>query len=300
MALSGQTWTIAYGDHEVDIAAVGGSLRSYRYQGVDLIESYDDDEIAPECSGHLLAPWPSRVADGTYTFADRTHRLPINDIANNAAIHGLIQWIEWSVTESTSSSVTMELRLAAQPGYPWPLQFKTRWSIGPAGLRAAHTVSNPGATAVPFGFGAHPYIRVPRADSVDKAWIDLPAKKQCRLNSNKIPTGQEAASVDGRTPLRDVVLDNAFSEIDTDQYGTVRARLGNMDNESQYVEVWADDAFKWMVLFTSDTREGDRRRRSVAIEPMTCPPNAFVSGDDLIELGPSQAWFGVWGITPVL
>ena len=39
-----------------------------------------------------------------------------------------------------------------------------------------------------------------------------------------------------------------------------------------------------------------RRRTSVAIEPMTCPPDAFRTRTDLIELRPGEAWRGVWGI----
>jgi aldose 1-epimerase len=37
----------------------------------------------------------------------------------------------------------------------------------------------------------------------------------------------------------------------------------------------------------------------VAVEPMTCAPNAFRSGDRLIALEPGQIHTGSWGIAPV-
>jgi aldose 1-epimerase len=39
-------------------------------------------------------------------------------------------------------------------------------------------------------------------------------------------------------------------------------------------------------------------RRSLAVEPMTCPPNAFRSGKDLIQLEPGQSFSSSWGIDP--
>jgi aldose 1-epimerase len=53
------------------------------------------------------------------------------------------------------------------------------------------------------------------------------------------------------------------------------------------------------MVYTGDTLEpADRRRTGIAIEPMTCPPNAFRTGVDLIELEPGATWRGTWGISP--
>ena len=62
------------------------------------------------------------------------------------------------------------------------------------------------------------------------------------------------------------------------------------------VAVWADGAFCWWQVFTADTLGGQRRRRGVAVEPMTCPPDAFNSKRDLVILEPGQTWRGTWGI----
>jgi aldose 1-epimerase len=39
-------------------------------------------------------------------------------------------------------------------------------------------------------------------------------------------------------------------------------------------------------------------RRGLAIEPMTCPPQAFGTGEGLIRLEPGATFAGTWGIRP--
>jgi aldose 1-epimerase len=51
------------------------------------------------------------------------------------------------------------------------------------------------------------------------------------------------------------------------------------------------------MVFTGDTLGSAERRRSVAIEPMTCPPNAFVSGKSLVRLEAGASWKGSWGVS---
>src|SRR5918994_1853378 len=63
------------------------------------------------------------------------------------------------------------------------------------------------------------------------------------------------------------------------------------------VRLWVDDAYHYLMVYTAD-RVGRqaRRRTAIAVEPMTCPPDALVSGADLIELDPGASWHGSWGI----
>ena len=51
------------------------------------------------------------------------------------------------------------------------------------------------------------------------------------------------------------------------------------------------------MVFTGDPLP-DVSRRSLAVEPMTCPPNAFRTGEDLIQLEPGQSFTSSWGIDP--
>lgn len=49
-------------------------------------------------------------------------------------------------------------------------------------------------------------------------------------------------------------------------------------------------------VFTGDTLRPGRRRTGVAVEPMTAPPNALATGDDLHCLRPGGSVTLRWGI----
>jgi aldose 1-epimerase len=61
-----------------------------------------------------------------------------------------------------------------------------------------------------------------------------------------------------------------------------------------------EPVYQFLMVFTPDAiPEVARRRRSIAIEPMTCAPNAFRSGDGLVVLRPGESWNGRWGVFAV-
>ena len=49
-----------------------------------------------------------------------------------------------------------------------------------------------------------------------------------------------------------------------------------------------DGAFRFIRVYTSD--------RGIAVEPMTCAPDAFNSGDGLLALVPGGSFSGRWGL----
>jgi aldose 1-epimerase len=90
-----------------------------------------------------------------------------------------------------------------------------------------------------------------------------------------------------------VVLDHALTGLSRDGLGRAWARLASSSTE---VALWAGQGYHWLQVFTGDTLDASRRRRAVAVEPMTCPPNAFATGTDLISLDPGDSVTHVWGI----
>ena len=84
-------------------------------------------------------------------------------------------------------------------------------------------------------------------------------------------------------------------------YADGRWRVGlRRPGTGRAVTVWADaEAYPWLQVFTGDSLPEPLRRTSgVAVEPMTCPPDAFRSGQDLVVLAPGQEFEGDWGISP--
>ncbi len=301
--LSGAQWSIAADGHEAVVVEVGGGLRTYRAGGEDYVDGYAEDELCPGCAGQVLAPWPNRIRDGQYTFAGAEQQLALTEPERHNAIHGLVNWVSWHLVEQEPAAVTVECAMPAQPGYPWPLRMRTRWSVGAGGLRADHEITNVGTQACPFGFAVHPYLRLPGV-AVDDLVMRVPARTRVLVDGRLLPIG--AAKVAGGDydftaprPIGDAVLDTAFGEVVRDADGTMAVTLAAPDGSAS-VSLWADDAFGWWQVFTGDALDGERHRRSVAVEPMTCPPDAFRSGRDVLVLEPGQTWRAGWGIRPAV
>jgi aldose 1-epimerase len=299
-APSGQQWRIAADGHQATVVAVGGGLREYRWDSRDLIDGYPEHEMAPHSAGAVLAPWPNRIRDGQYSFGGREHQLPLSEPTRHNAIHGLVNWVAWECELLGPEAVVLGHTLPPRPGYPWPLRLRTRWSVGPDGLRADHEVTNHGGDPAPFGLGAHPYLRL--GVPVDQIELTVPAASRLLVDARQLPIG--AAKVAG-TPydfsapkvVGSVELDTAFGDLDRtpDGRSTITLRGGDLR-----VRVWADANFRWWQIYSGDTLPADQRRRAIAVEPMTCPPDAFRSRRDLIELAAGQTWQASWGINPEL
>jgi aldose 1-epimerase len=299
-APSGTQWTIATAGHEAVVVEVGGGLRTYQADGADVLYGYAEDELCPGSAGHVLAPWPNRIRDGQYTFDGETHQLALSEPDRHNAIHGLVSWARWHLVEARDDAVVIEHDLVPVPGYPWQLRLRTTWSVSADGLRADHAVTNSSGKPAPFGLCCHPYVHVPGV-AIDDLVLKVPAHSRLLSDSRLLPigaakvAGTEFDYIEGRR-LGASVLDTAFGEVETaDGRSTVTVTAP----DGRGVAVWADESFKWWQVYSSDTLPPARLRQAVAIEPMTCPPDAFRSGRDLVTIEPGQTWQGSWGIRPI-
>ena len=296
---SGRQWEITSGDHRAVLVEVGGGLRTYAVGDAPIVDGYDAGDMCPGSAGQVLVPWPNRIRDGKYTQDGDVQQLALSEPAMHNAIHGLTRWLPWRAVDVAPASVTLEYDLTPQPGYPWPLQLRTTWSIGEDGLRADHEATNLGAHACPFGLGVHPYLYI-EGVAVEDLRLTLPAHSRLLVDGRLLPMGEAKVTggpFDFSEPRRiaDAHLDTAFGDVTRADNGVLTARLETGDG-TRAREIWADRTFSWLQVYTGDTLHGDRLRRSVAIEPMTCPPDAFRSGRDVVTIEPGETWRGSWGI----
>jgi aldose 1-epimerase len=275
-------------------------LRSYSAGGRELIDGYRIDEMSSSGRGQMLIPWPNRLQDGSYEFDGHHHQLPLNEPERNNAIHGLVRWAAWTATTREPHRVVMEHVLYPQPGYPFTLALRIEYALSDMGLRVQTTATNVGSEACPYGMGAHPYMTLGTA-TIDPLILRMPARTVLLSDKRGLPIAAKAVEntdYDFRKPrpIGSTILDTAFTDLERDQDGLARVELRDPDRGTQ-VSLWVDGNYRYLMLFTGDPLP-DVKRRSLGVEPMTCPPNAFRSGDALIRLNPGTSFTSTWGISP--
>lgn len=299
-ALSGEQHEIGGGGYRAVVTQCGAGLRELTYGARPLVQGFTPNEMASAGRGQLLLPWPNRIRDGRYSFQGRDLQLPLTEVARGNASHGLARWTAWSVVDRTEASVTLGYRLMAQPGYPWTLDLLAEYAVTDAGLAVTVQATNRSDRAAPYAHGAHPYLVAGDAP-VDDWELELPAATRLEVDERKIPTGRrgvDGTGYDFRTarPLPGVELDTAYTDLDRNASGHVRVTLRA---GSTGVALWMDSAHRWVQVYTGDDLP-TRARTAVAVEPMSSPPNALATGEDLVVLAAAgddgETHSATWGI----
>ena len=289
---------------------VGGGLRSYRHNGIDILDGYYEDEVCPAGSGQLLAPWPNRLGDGRFTWNGREYQLPITEVSKSNAIHGLVRWANWTLPEPETlhspwtagtpvEHVTVSHRLHPQPGWPWALDFRVVYRLSEGGLEVRTWMTNLSTEACPVGIGWHPYIRA-FGGTVDDILLTVPARAAYRSDDRGLPIGVVSVDElgldfnDGRR-IGGARLDAAFADLQRGDDGRCVVRIES--EGSPMVKLWMDRQFTNLMVFTGDTISDEgRRRRGLAVEPMTAAPDMLRSGDGRQVLEPASTLEAAWGI----
>jgi aldose 1-epimerase len=300
--LTGQQYQIGAGRYRATVTELGAGLRELMFGDRQLIVSYAPDELPPGGAGQLLTPWPNRIDGGRYAFGGAEHQLALSEPAHGNAIHGLTRWTAWTLVRHEASAVLLRSAPHGQRGYPFCLEIDAEYRLHPeTGLRVAVTATNRGSRGAPYGTGSHPYLTVQTA-SIDDCQLSLPAAFWLPADDRGIPSGPATAVEDTPYDFRQphaigaTRLDHALTGLDRDGDGRAWAQLAADGGAGARVRLWAGEGYRWLQVFTGDPLGPDLRRKAVAIEPMTCPPNAFVTGDDLLVLEPGQAVTHSWGI----
>jgi aldose 1-epimerase len=295
---SGQQLILRHGTSEAVVTEVGGGIRTFRVGQVEVLDGFPVDRMCDGARGQSLLPWPNRIEDGRYAWDGQEHQLPLTEPARRTAIHGLTRWANWELLELAPSSVRLRHRLHAQPGWPFLLQCQLHYVLGDAGLEVRTSLTNVGPEACPVAAGAHPYLSA-GGGLVDGCRLQVPARSFLPTDDRGIPTGRLPVAGSGHDlqvprALGDQQLDEAFGDLVRDADGRAVVRLHRPDGHR--VQLWAGEGYRYLEVFTGDTLAPDRRRRGLGIEPMTAPPNAFRTGEDVVRLEPGEQLELAWGV----
>lgn len=298
---SGRQVELRRGRHRAVVVEVGGGLRELEVDGQPVLDAYPLHRMADGGRGQPLLPWPNRLGDGRYVFGGQTLQLPIDEVERGNAIHGLTRWMNWSLAEQAADRARWELMLHPQPGYPFALWLSIAYQLSDGGLNVRTTARNVGSDRLPFGAGFHPYFTV-GTPFIDSATLRMAARSSLELDAERrLPTGRVVPVAGSENDFREArsigaaVLDACLTDLDRDREGRAQVTLAD-PGSGKSVVVWMEERFRYLQVFSGDTLVADRRRRGLAIEPMTCPPDAFRSQTDLIVLEPDEVVSLEWGV----
>lgn len=285
---TGQQFTIRHGRYAAVVTEVGATLRSLTVDGREVLWTFPEDGVPVSCSGEQLAPWPNRIRDGRYTFDGVDHQLNISEVPRNTALHGLLGGLPFVVVSQSDDEVVLSAVIYPQKGWPGTVEITIAHKVDDEGLTVTVEARNVGGSPAPYGYGAHPYVTADLNTSV----LTTPFAQELVVDEERllpISLGEVTPAHDfrGGRQLGETEFDSAFAGVEGDWRVSV-------DTGEATVTFWADETLPWGQIYTNP------ERTAIAIEPMTCGPDAFNEGpthDGVIILQPGQRTRSVWGVT---
>jgi aldose 1-epimerase len=283
---------LAAGDARLAVDLRGGGLRRLVVDGWDVLDGYPAGTVSDARRGAVLIPWPNRIRDGRWTWQDQDLQLDLHSVEEPHALHGLLGSQHWTVLAAAPDTATVGTTLEPHPGYPFRLAAAIDYALAPGALTVTVRVRNIGPHAAPFGAGMHPYLHVGAAEDGGIGGADLTVGARTALDTDGgLPTGERHRFHRDVGRIGHRAFDTPLTDLERDDDGWARVRLRGPAGELQ---LSVDRAWPWLQLYTGDKLPEGQRRRSLAVEPMTCPPNALADGTDLVVLEPDQDWAGTW------
>jgi len=300
VAPSGEQFEIAFEDQHAVVVEVGGGIRTYDVEGRAVLDGYALDTQCTGARGTPLVPWPNRLADGRYRFDDVDYQVALTEPAKHNAIHGFLRWRSWTAREHSASRVVMGTVLHPLMGYPFTLDVAVAYTLAAGGLTVHTTATNVGTAPCPYGAGQHPYLAA-GTDLVDECVLQVEAERWLPTDERGLPTGTrdvDGSGYDFRSarPVGDQQIDYAFTGLARDNDGLAWVRWTAPGGRQSLL--WLDESYPFVEIYTGDTLPPAQRRRGLGVEPMTCAPDAFSSGDGLIRLAPGESVSTSWGVLP--
>lgn len=285
--------TLSNASARAELTSVGAALNRFCIGERDFLVPSPLDDVQFGYRGGIIAPWPNRIGDGSYSYEGVEYELPLNEHERRSALHGLVCWSDFAVENISENSVEFVHRIIPVPGYPFPLEIRVRYVLDKDAITTEVTATNLGERRAPYGVCPHPYV-VPGEEEMNEWEARVPASHVLEVDERLLPAtlspleNHPELNLDG-SPIGQRSIDHAYTGF-SEGCITVRSTSG---------EVWVEFdpvALPWAQIHTAENPDPAKNRAGLAVEPMTCPPDAFRTGEDLIHLTPGASHTASWTI----
>lgn len=269
-------------------------LRNSKGQLVSVIDGYtSENQIIQDhftaFKGSKLSPYPNRVFNGEYDFNGKKYQLPINEMEGNNSLHAFLhnQPFEVLDTSADHEAATVQLRHSYKgiaQGFPFPYDLSITYRFDQSGVSVTTEIINTGSEDMPAGDGWHPYFQF---ENINR--VKLKIGDAQRVSSNFNNPCNETHGFESKNYVEATLLDDCF--LLSDQ---AKNEISLEDEHTGlHFSVWQEslpNQYKYLQIYTP------QNRKSIAIEPVTCPPNGLNTKEGIIILNPIQAVSMSFGI----
>ncbi len=273
------------------VPAFGANILSLQFNNTGILWGFENEAqltASDKSRGIHLAPFPNRIQDGKYSFEVIACQLPINKPKENNAIHGFVWNKKFEAVGATAekdfASITLKyIYDGSEAGYPFPFELLYEYMLKENSFSIKAEAINKGKTNMPFGLGWHPYFTL--GENVGDWQLQLPSCNILETNARLIPTGNRNSYNSFRQPatIGNTNFDTAFELTGNQDFFETKLFSAETNNT---ISIKQSNAFKYLQVYIPPDRN------CIAIEPMTCPANAFNSEEGLITLKPEEAFSG--------
>lgn len=260
---------------------LGASLQKLSLNFVEMINGISNDQeglndYKNTYKSAFLFPFPNRISEGKYEFDQTKYKLNCNETTLNNALHGHIYNKPFSVKNSEANENNAVVSFfyvdeGKTKGFPFPYQIEIIYTFSANKIDINFNILNTGKKSFPFGIGWHPYFKT---GNLNLNSLDFEAENQYLLDEKMIPLKE--ISLKFKTPL---TLGNTFLD---DCFIAKKPKVS-----------FICDTYKIEMDFSSTSKKNYLQvymppaKNCIAIEPMTCAPNAFNNKNGLLVLEPN-------------
>ncbi len=250
----------------------------------NILKKWDDPDVYPEeysriSPGSLLFPFPNRLAGGRFTFQGKSYTFPMNDPGLPNALHGFVSDKPFEISEIDNKTGRVKLVYSydgEENKYPFPFRLTVIYTLGRNALTSETIVENSGPSDMPFGLGWHPYFDL--GEPIAELQMYIPAEGKYEVDEHIIPTQR-------LLPFNEFQNFRIIAHTVIDHCCKIRpdASVTKLKSDRVGIEIRLDEGkrkYNYVQYYIPPDKE------SIAIEPMTCPPDALNSGEGLIVLKP--------------
>ena len=248
---------------------LGASLQKLTSHNTEIINGISNtfeclNDYKKTYKSAFLFPFPNRISEGKYEFNQKNYELDCNERALNNALHGLIYNKPFSIKriETSENNAIVSLYYTDDgktKGFPFPYQIEIIYTFSPKKIAINFQAFNNGVKSFPYGIGWHPYFKT---SNLKTSSLDFEGKTQYELNNKMIPQFKIPLKFKNPLTIKDTFLDDCFITNKPQVYF-------KCDSYSIGIDSSPKNKKNYLQVYTPPTKD------CVAIEPMTCAPNAF-------------------------